>query len=268
MASTKIDEPTAPTHFYKYRPMSSPEAIERVEQILLRDEICFAPSSSFNDPFDLNPVFLLDASVEKQRDDFLRLSRKFRPDLSDEKHLAEADRVMKTSLSPSDIEVTTNTIQREHQRAMSTLVGTFCVSEKCDDLLVWAHYADSHRGVCLEFDGFGALMAHAQKVNYQSTRQPINPYVDDRDAMLTKALLTKSEHWNYEVEWRLLRVDEGPGLVRFRPNNLTGVVVGALATNETIRTLKNWASKRFVPLKMYRARTSNKEFKLLVDPFK
>ena len=146
-------------------------------------------------------------------------------------------------------------------------VGTFCISEKRDDLLMWAHYADSHRGICLEFDGFSTLMAQAQPVCYSANRQPINPYEDDQLTMLDKALFTKSEHWSYEAEWRFLRT-EGPGLERFSPPQLTGIVVGALATRETVQTVKSWASKRSSPLALYRANISNEEFKLLIRPLR
>jgi hypothetical protein len=32
----------------------------------------------------------------------------------------------------------------------------YCLSEVCDSSLMWAHYADSHQGVCLEFDALAA----------------------------------------------------------------------------------------------------------------
>jgi hypothetical protein len=35
-------------------------------------------------------------------------------------------------------------------------VGIYCVSTNYDDVLMWSHYADSHKGICLEFDGFGS----------------------------------------------------------------------------------------------------------------
>jgi hypothetical protein len=261
-----IEDTAVPDHFYKYRAMNNPDAIRRVEQIVLGNEIYFASASTFNDPFDLNPVFSLEASTEEQREDYLRMSRKFNQAFTEEQHQAEADRVMATSLSPEDLGHTASMIQGLHRQAMVQGVGTFCVSEKRSDLLMWAHYGDSHRGVCLEFDGMAALMALAQRVMYSATRAPINSYADDRDTMVTKALLCKSEHWAYEAEWRLLRTDKGPGVEQFRPRNLTGVVIGALASSETIKVVKDWAAKRLTPLMLYRAKTSNTEFELLVEP--
>ena len=203
-----------------------------------------------------------------QREDFIRLSRKFSPNLSDEQHQAEADKVMATALVPGNIAFATNAMQFMLREVITKSVSAFCVSEKFDDLLMWAHYADSHRGVCLEFDGYGRLMAHAQRVEYSAVRRAINMYTDDRESSVTKALLTKSDHWAYEAEWRLLRTDKRPGAERFSPRNLTGIVIGALATRETVETVQKWASKRSTPLILNRASVSNKEFRLVVRPFR
>lgn len=247
--------------------MSNATDVERVEQIVLGNQIYCAAASTFNDPFDLNPVFSFNASPETQREDYLRMSRKFQPHLSEKQHQAEASRVMETSLAPNEVDFTARMMQAVHRQAIVEKVGTFCVSEKRDDLLMWAHYSDSHHGICLEFDGFSTLMAQAQPVCYSANRHPINPYEDDQITALEKALFTKSEHWSYEAEWRFLRLD-GPGQECFDPPHLTGIVVGALATPETIQTVKSWSSKRSAPLALYQASISSKEFKLLIDPLR
>jgi len=254
-----------PEYFYKYRPMNSPEMIRRVEQIVLGCEIYFSPPSSFNDPFDLKPAFSFDASPERQREDYLRLSRKFQPHYSESQHSEEADSVMAKTLNAENRPAAEANVQALHSFAL-TSVGVFCVSTKRDDILMWSHYADSHRGVCLEFNGMSPLMAHAQQVNYSRKRVAINPYVDDSMQMMEKAMLTKSEHWTYEGEWRLLNYTKGSGAVKFRPLNLTGIIVGALASRDTSNTVREWAAQRASPLKIYRATISNKEFEVLITP--
>jgi len=258
MPETKDD---VPPMFYKYRSMTG-ESAQWVERTVLQNEIYFAPASSFNDPFDLRPVFSLDANPARQKDDFLRMSKKFEPHLSESERLSEARRVMETSLSAENIEHTTAAIQELHAHYLSTNVGILCVSTKRDDILMWSHYADSHRGVCLEFDGMFAFMAHAQKVMYTHSRIPINPYEDDSNAMMEKALLTKSANWSYESEWRLCRYENGPGVVQFRPQNLTGIIIGALANTATQQKVKEWAKKRVTPIRLYQASTNGRKFEL------
>lgn len=253
----------APTKFYKYRSMGG-DAAHWVERTVLCDEIYFAPASSFNDPFDLRPSFSLEAPSNRQREDFLRMSRKFEPELTEEERQAEVDKVMATSMSVEVISNTTAAIQTVHNHHITTKVGVLCVSTKRDDILMWSHYADSHRGICLEFDGTAPFMAHAQKIKYADERIAINPYKDTPNVMMEKSLLIKSNHWEYESEWRLLRYGKGPGVVKFRPVNLTGIILGALASASTINLVKSWGQRRSAPIKVYRASVSSKRFELII----
>ncbi len=77
-------------------------------------------------------------------------------------------------------------------------------------------------------------------------------------------MLTKSDHWAYEAEWRLCRYKEGPGPVKYRPTNLTGIILGALASLDTLDTVRKWVSQQVSPLSIYRATTSGQNFELLI----
>jgi hypothetical protein len=256
-----------PEKFYKYRSMNG-DATKWVAQTVLQNEVYFPAASSFNDPFDLRPVFSLQASPERHREDYLRLSRKFEPHLTEVQRAAEVDRVMATSMCENEIGNTTAHIEAIHSHLISTNIGVFCVSTKWDDILMWSHYADSHRGICLEFDGTLPFMAHAQKVHYADKRVPINLYDDSQETAMEKALLTKSKQWSYESEWRLLRYKDGPGVVRFRPGNLTGIVIGAMTSSPTVDTIMSWIGQRSIPLNLYRASISPKQFALDVAPIR
>lgn len=263
MPETSVE---VPEKFYKYRPMSNDLDVKKVEDIVQGSQIYFARADSFNDPFDLRPVFSLQASPERHREDFLRLSKKFEPYLTERQRIAEADRVMTDAMSQENIDMSAAVIQMQHNQFIREQVGVFCVTTKRDDLLMWAHYAGSHSGICIEFDGMSKLMAHAQPVCYSGERIPINPYEDSHDVMLDKALFTKSEHWAYEDEWRLLRYEGGPGPVEFRPHNLTGIIFGALASSATIEMVLTWVRQRSTPVNLYRASVSSKKFELVIKP--
>jgi hypothetical protein len=256
-----------PPKFYKYRSVSG-EAAKWVEKIVLHHEVFFAPATSFNDPFDLRPAFSLQASPSRQREDYLRLSRKFEPHLTEVQRESDAENVMATAMNVNNLIDTTIAIQALHNHYITASVGVFCVSTKRDDILMWAHYAESHKGICLEFDGKLSFMTHAQKVLYSEDRTPINVYDDANDVAMTKALLTKSTHWSYEQEWRLMRYQEGPGVVQFHPSNLTGIVIGALATSSTVEMVESWVQQRTLPLNIYRASVSGTKFELEINQHK
>jgi len=113
--------------------------------------------------------------------------------------------------------------------ALRDRVGLLCLSEDPLNLLMWGHYGDSHRGGVVEFDArhpFFQQRTHGnglpnflRKVRYRKTR-PLVPlefferYPREKIHLEGWATLlrplhpifyTKSSHWSYEKEWRLIR---------------------------------------------------------------
>lgn len=80
----------------------------------------------------------------------------------------------------------------------------FCMSQVWDSILMWAHYADSHKGFVVGFD-----MSHSffdfektfgtRKVKYCKSR-PKSTEIDIVDEMYYKL-----DVWSYEQEWRLCK---------------------------------------------------------------
>lgn len=75
-----------------------------------------------------------------------------------------------------------------------------CFSENRDSLLMWSYYANSHKGVCLEFDlkNDKTLCEHCYKVQYSKHFN-----VGDESYVY----FTKSEEWQHEQEWRIVSYD-------------------------------------------------------------
>ena len=97
--------------------------------------------------------------------------------------------------------------------------GIFCSTVDSNNLLMWAHYADQHRGAVVELtpsvERDSALLV-SREVHYTEIR----PFLyDDPIDMITRGLTmapeeaagkifdrliyTKSAEWEYEKEWRL-----------------------------------------------------------------
>lgn len=73
-----------------------------------------------------------------------------------------------------------------------------------DNVLLWAHYADSHRGICIEFSSETILYRLAHRVNYQPNYPSFIYPHDQYDAL--NAIVTKSNDWQYEREYRTFDV--------------------------------------------------------------
>lgn len=101
---------------------------------------------------------------------------------------------------------------------------------------MWAHYAASCRGVCLEFSVENELFCGALPVAYLHSYPQFSVAATDEDENL-QPLLTKSAVWSYEDEFRLI-VSEHPfvfpdvpttkeGLWALPKGALRSVIVGA-----------------------------------------
>ncbi|MFQ2586386.1 DUF2971 domain-containing protein [Aeromonas caviae] len=103
-------------------------------------------------------------------------------------------------------------------------VGILCFTTKEDNLLMWAHYANNHKGICIEFDRnaeffngqyknacefFGSTVkdhyqniGELREVKYEIER-PM--YLDPSELEYdTESWFVKSPEWEYEEEQRLL----------------------------------------------------------------
>ncbi len=76
--------------------------------------------------------------------------------------------------------------------------GFVSFSHNWHNALLWSHYADCHKGMCLGFDLKDGL---AQPVRYAKTRPFLPPQTTQNTA--TTLLLTKAHAWAYEEEWRV-----------------------------------------------------------------
>jgi len=125
-------------------------------------------------------------------------------------------------------------------------VGVCSLSEIVDDVLMWSHYADSHRGICLQFkvEKGDDYFDHAFPVTYAKDRPVISlPLRDQRD-IIEPAFLTKADFWSYEREWRLLRPDRPPGFYRYPQRSLVGVIFGARISDEHRATICDLSQRR------------------------
>ena len=86
---------------------------------------------------------------------------------------------------------------RRWKRIMSKDYGLLCFCANWRNPLLWSHYADRHRGVCL---GFEVRSDYIAKVDYVAKRTPLRlPLTEDA---MKRILFTKFAGWSYEEEWR------------------------------------------------------------------
>lgn len=108
--------------------------------------------------------------------------------------------------------------ERHFRRAFTNLKhefsqnkGILCFSRSWHNPVLWSHYADRHRGLCL---GFDIAKRHLVPVSYSAKRLAISDNWlkrarAERENDILRFLCAKFEHWKYEGEMRLfLRLTE------------------------------------------------------------
>ncbi|MFO1259669.1 MAG: DUF2971 domain-containing protein [Sphingomonadaceae bacterium] len=153
---------------------------------------------------------------------------------------------------------------------MSKDRGILCFSRSWHNPLLWSHYADKHRGICL---GFELADDIANKVNYRRTRVPcdwIKFYADFdyRFLIMEQVLLTKFSHWRYENEIRaMVALDhstERNGLYFYdfgKDMPLTEVIVGSVSSLS--RNDIDQALGQNIAVKRRKARLAFRSFKVV-----
>lgn len=250
---------------YRYRSMKSQE----LEGIFTKREIYLPKPNDFNDPFECRPRLTWHMSGLK-RDLWLRkLVKKNNP---------SANRKTREQLiNEFKIKLTSGTeiIKHSYEQFLNT-TGLYCLSEKEDDILMWSHYTFGHRGLCIEFDAIHdaatsgrMLFGQALKVNYSVELRPTVNVMDiGEPEEYQKALLTKSNHWEYEQEWRIIKTEGegGPGLKPFHPSSLTGVIFGALISPEDRQRLIDWIKAYPTKIALYQAKINETKYQLDIEP--
>ena len=103
-----------------------------------------------------------------------------------------------------------------------------CFTSKNDDLLMWAHYADAYRGVCLEFDTaelVDSLDMSLVHVRYEK-EYPIVDFLFKMDAVTMQQLFTKAKVWEYEDEYRFISPYRIANKQPFEISALKSVIIG------------------------------------------
>lgn len=285
---------------YKYLP---PERIDVLSNGLIR----FTQPVLFNDPFEMSPFIAAIATQEEitqmfhsqheghVRDEFMKLNRRARR----KKKFENFQKLYpKAELLPEVIETASGKglekAKEQLSEAMTKDLGILCLTTKFDNLLMWAHYAQSHEGMVIEFDGdsnfFRQVFTKSQnsdvideelskdygylkEVQYNKSRPAIIiSHVNSFDPFLIKG-----EEWSYEEEWRMLmptataqkittdKKGEDVYLYEIPRAAITKVILGCRAGDEllnSVRQIKE-ANEELTHLQIERMALDEKDFRLI-----
>lgn len=122
-------------------------------------------------------------------------------------------------------------------------LGLFCLTELNDNILMWSHYADHHKGFCIEFersdhnDLGGELCVPV--IYPEDDQYPVyDPPELEKPESFAGIATTKARLWNYEMEWRMISSSIG-NRSQALPGAITAIIFGERMAEQHRTTIKN-----------------------------
>lgn len=234
-----------PQYVYKMRSVN-----RFLFDMLINSEMWFSNPNSFNDPFDCNIQISTEGSSEK---DIQNYFEKYLSKMCDKN---EIEKIKNRNITIAEFEKLINGVSKRvlHKK------GVACFLDNKDNLLMWSHYADSHKGVCLKFDVLEAseFFTPAKRVKYESS-YPIYNYLSDKNKV-ADLLFTKSKDWEYEGEVRVIKdkSDNYP----FPKSALKEVIFGCNISASDKKTISAIIKDKYPQTKLVQAQRSANNFGL------
>ena len=178
---------------------------------------------------------------------------------------------IKHLLSPSAYEYKINL----HKKLFIQIgyLGIYSLSKTWNNELLWAHYADTHKGFCIEYEKDKLILDKTRtkifpkiiKIKY-SKKPPVYSLKDADNAteeqlllrLLKKLICTKSWSWKDEKEIRVLFKENGEQEIN--GTAIKSIIFGAFASDENINNTISIMSDK---IKYYKIEITKNNYGLL-----
>lgn len=234
-----------PDKLYKYRPFGV-----NTLRAITEAEVFYAKPSTFNDPLDCDPTIDLDIDRVHLERLLYRMLLKRKPeeearnDIGYLRYMSSEYGDYKTEPEVENylMRMVANDIKRELDAELGN-EGVLSLSATWKSGLMWSHYADEHRGVCIEYDTRDQQHPRLGSVDYKGPRAiktsdlyrwKVREDTNAKDRVLKTYFYTKSGEWRYEREWRDVRELSGVTEVPFRT---TAILFGLRCDSTVIKSV-------------------------------
>lgn len=242
-----------PDVLYKYRPIWPGEARCYTERIFTRLELYFSLPAQFNDPFEC-----------RIRLSFLASPADLEAAVSSGKLSAESAAAIRHSATDPAYQEDLERVGREVGKSLPKTCAVLCLTQRCDHVLMWSHYASSHRGLCIGFDSRQDFFRDAKPVEYRDELPTVNYVRQSVDEFAATALLTKATKWAYEQEWRLAGLSRRGRLITYSPRALREVIFGSCITPDDRNHFSDLARSVRRDVRLFQAQLAEDDYRLLV----
>lgn len=215
-----------PKTLYKYRNWSD----SNHKKLISRGELYYPSPNSFNDPFDCNleiSYHLLAEDEDMRIQYFTEIVNDRYSEFNEPARRAKVrDLIRQERYKDLDF------LRMKHEESIDLLnnrFGVLSLTPINDNILMWAHYANSHKGFCVGFDTellYNQIGGGLKDVEYVPNYPIISP-IDDSFDKMRKQIFFKANFWNYELEYRHLKsIDQSGRVNKLNKGVITEVIIG------------------------------------------
>jgi len=256
---------------YKYL---HPDRIDVLENSAIR----FTQPAALNDPFEIMPRFNLYKEYMKEE-----LTRRFLQSFG----FNLPPQI--ESMLPSIIDEQLAELKKQY----GEYFGILSLTKKNNNALMWAHYADSHRGFVIGFDsnspffqpGNGKARDGLKEVKYAADRGvvPRTGLASLSDDELGEAndlfFFTKSDSWSYEEEVRILAMPQKASrtikvagdcdicLFEFPPECVKEVILGYQMPADKKQAIVDLVQRKYPHAALFQAMLNEDSYDLDIVPY-
>jgi hypothetical protein len=169
------------------------------------------------------------------------------------------------------------------QRSLLRDAKLLCLSEVHDNILMWSHYTQDHRGAVFEFDydeQKNSPFKMAERVTYLKTMPRLmnekqmvqflsGQWRMDAKQIMHDEIFVKADDWSYEKEWRIWLPGRDPDRnfidISFDQEELVGIYFGCRMSAQDRTALLDTLKKHFPNASASQSRKSAREFGLQFD---
>jgi len=257
--------------FYKYQSLKgeSNHSENYTLENLRKNQIYFSHPTDFNDPFDCKLNYIYKGKKElwyplyKKYNNYTRAQaeKSLREEIDKGRFVKDGYYIIYDPKNDGNRGQYDNLFHGNFQKESLPLVS--CFSEKHNDMLMWGHYADKHRGICLCFKSYKPPIDDSDKLpsdidcsysliplkNYNSSKipspqlgiclwrvrysnvllNPINMLDSNSYYEIIRGLTTKKSDWEYENEYRMIIAQslfQQHNLINYNKEDLEGIIFG------------------------------------------
>jgi Protein of unknown function (DUF2971) len=256
---------------YKFRDWKN----ENHKKLLREREIYFPSPNDFNDPFDCFLMLRYDLLPDKEKklkyEEFYRSSH---PDASTSEVQLHIKRWERLKL------IETNYLLSNSEKMLrdnNERIGILSLTKTKTPILLWSHYANSHKGFAVGFDSkmlienilysfnFIHIDARYTDVDYSTDYPIIIPSKTNDIETKLKPLSTKSKEWSYEQEYRIILFDGPRERLKLKPNVFSEIILGCNIEQKDKNEIVTITRTNFPNVRLFQAKKYSEKYSLIFE---